>query len=159
MDENGYSQDWIPVDTPITITGLPEGKHIVSVIARKASNAEQEEANATIARWTVDTIAPTVTISGTPNDPTNQTTATLTVGGMGVIAYMYDLDGGGYSTETTVTTPIVLLNGLGHGPHTVSVIGKDTAENWQAEAEARTTTWTAQRLPLMLPQALTMWSR
>jgi len=94
--------------------------------------------------WTdsfvVDTKAPTATISGVPNDPTNQTGATLSVGGEGVTHYRYKLDGGTYGGETAAATPID-LEGLTDGLHTVYVIARDAAGNWQAEGDASTASW------------------
>ena len=81
------------------------------------------------------------TIAGSPSSPTNSTAATLTVGGTDVVAYMYKLDDGSYSAETDISNSIN-LTGLTEGAHTVSVIGKDAAGNWQAEADATTATWT-----------------
>jgi subtilisin family serine protease len=73
------------------------------------------------------------TLSGAPQGPTSASGAILSVGGDGVVAYRYRLDGGGYSAELPVSTPIV-LDGLSDANHTVYVLGKDAAGNWQAAA-------------------------
>lgn len=65
-------------------------------------------------------------ISGEPISPTAQTSATLTVGGPGITHYRYNLNGGPYSGETPVSSPIV-LSGLADGTYTVSVVGKNSA--------------------------------
>jgi spore coat protein CotH len=81
-------------------------------------------------------------ISGEPAALTYLTDATLAVGGPGITHYRWRLDGGAYSAETAVGTPIS-LSGLAAGPHTVDVIGKNTAGVWQAEADAtHSKTWT-----------------
>jgi len=89
----------------------------------------------------VDLTPPTATISGTPATPTRSTGATLTIGGAQVVAYKYKLDGGSFSAETPVATPITLA-GLSEAGHTVAVAGRDAAGNWQLENDASTTTWT-----------------
>ncbi len=75
-------------------------------------------------------VPPGASISGEPPSPTSQTGATLTVGGPGITHYRYNLNGGGYSPETPVSTPIV-LSGLGNGTYTVSVVGKNSAGVFQ----------------------------
>jgi len=57
-----------------------------------------------------------------------------------VVVYKYKLDNGSYSAELNVSVPIT-LSSLAEGSHSVSVIGRDLAGNWQAEANAGTATW------------------
>ena len=85
------------------------------------------------------TTPPTATISGIPDSSTNQTDATLTVGGESIISYKYKLDDGEYANETLVTNQIALTD-LADGSHTVYVLGRDAAGDWQTEAT--TATWT-----------------
>jgi len=89
---------------------------------------------------------PVATIAGTPPVFTNTTGATLTVGGANVVSYKYKIDNGVYSADTPIATPIT-LSGLADGSHTVSVIGKGAAFNWQPEAGAATATWTVDTTP------------
>ncbi len=93
-----------------------------------------------IASFTVDTGAPTATLSGTPANPTKQIITDITVAGTQVTHYKYKLDAGSYGAETALATHIT-LSGLTGGSHTLSVIGKDTAGNWQSEATPTTYTW------------------
>ena len=145
--DSGTYGDEITVIEPISLSGLTDGSHTLYVIGRDLAGNWQTEA--TTATWIVDTIPPTATISGVPPNPTNQTGATLTVGGEGVTYYKYkvetDIQGmlgnGGYSEEIPLTTDIS-LTGLTDGSHTVYVIGRDTAENWQSEASPTTASWT-----------------
>lgn len=69
-------------------------------------------------------------ISGEPESPTTATTALLIVGGPGITHYRYSLNGGPFSSETSVTNRIILA-GLTNGAHSVAVIGKNSAARWQ----------------------------
>ncbi len=87
-----------------------------------------------------DTTPPVVSASGSPSSPTASTSATLTVSSTDVVAYKYKLDNDPYSAETNPSTPIT-LSSLSEGSHTISIIGKDVAGNWQSEGSATTYTW------------------
>lgn len=77
--------------------------------------------------------APTVTLSNKPANPTNSTTAAITVGGTDVVAYKYKLDLGSYVSEVLIATDNTIdLTGLADGDHTIDVIGRDAVGNWQA---------------------------
>ena len=91
--------------------------------------------------FSVDTVPPTAEISNAPDVLTNQEDFSLIVCGTGVSCYKYKLDGGSYSSETAVENPID-LSGLSDGVHTLSIIGRDSAGNWQSEAEATVASWT-----------------
>jgi len=93
-----------------------------------------------IEAWEQIVPPPVATVDGAPASPTKQTDASLTVGGAGVVAYKYKLDGGVYSGEVPVAEPIV-LSGLTEGGHTVYVLGKNTYGDWQAEAAATAASW------------------
>jgi len=84
-----------------------------------------------------------VSISGEPVGTTNQTSATLTIGvnrtagipagwpnGSGYTHYRWRLDGGAWSGEIPLSTPLT-LTGLGIGAHSVDVIGKNDAGFYQ----------------------------
>jgi hypothetical protein len=97
--------------------------------------------------WQLDTMAPTATISGMPETPTDSTEVTVTVGGADVVAYMYRLDDTVYGDEIPVSSPIS-LSGLSEGLHTIHVVGKDAAGNWQATSESTEASW---EINLVLP--------
>ena len=80
-------------------------------------------------------------LTGVPTAPTPKRSAAITVGGTGVTAYKYSLDGGAWSAETSITTPVSLA-GLSLGAHTLSVVGKNSLGLWQDTASATTATWT-----------------
>jgi alpha-tubulin suppressor-like RCC1 family protein/subtilisin family serine protease len=135
LDTGGYSAE-TPVSIPISLGPLDEGYHRVSALGK--DSAGNWQASPTLVEWTVDVTAPAATISGTPASPTKATGATLSVAGTGVYSYKYLLDTGAYSAATPVGTKIT-LSSLGDGPHSVSVLGKDLAGNWQATPT--TATW------------------
>ncbi|MEM7384689.1 MAG: lamin tail domain-containing protein, partial [Verrucomicrobiota bacterium] len=66
---------------------------------------------------------------------------TLHISGPGVIAYRYALDGHAFGAETPVSEPL-LLTGLAPGPHTLKVVGRNSAGIWQPEEEAAGHSWT-----------------
>jgi len=75
------------------------------------------------------------TISGEPDSPAYQNTATLTVGGTDITHYRYRVNGGAWSADTLVSQP-VNLTGLANGHYTVYVVGRNSAGTWQADADA-----------------------
>lgn len=96
-------------------------------------------------------------IDGGPANTTGSTAATFTVGGPGLIAYKWRLDGGAWSspvtigagavfdrTNPTVRTGTISLSELTTGPHTLEVLGMDFAGNWQDADPAKTYTGQAQ---------------
>jgi len=88
----------------------------------------------------------TATLINAPKGLTNAESYTVTVGGIGVVSYKYNVDDGPWSAETAVD---VLLDFavVADGDYTLSVIGKSVAGNWQAEADATTATWKVDSTP------------
>jgi len=81
-------------------------------------------------------------ISGEPAASVGKTSATLIVGGPAIVAYKYRVNGGAWSAETPVATPIS-LSGLSNGSYTVYVIGKNSAGEWQdMNSPTASRTWT-----------------
>ncbi|HKX61210.1 MAG TPA: lamin tail domain-containing protein, partial [Verrucomicrobiae bacterium] len=81
------------------------------------------------------------TVSGEPDSPTYQNTATLNVGGTDITHYRYRVNGGAWSADTLVSQPINLTS-LANGQYTVSVVGRNSAGTWQADADATVSrTW------------------
>ena len=114
-----------------------------------------------------------VSLSGAPTGTTNATGATITVGslmtgsglptgaaqfpnGSGWTHYRWRLDGGAWSTETPIATPLS-LTGLAPGPHTLEVAGRNDAGTYQdspdlgANARVSRATWTVD--PAFVPPA------
>jgi len=137
LNDGEYGSETL-VPNQIVLTDLTVGSHKVYVLGRDAAGDWQIDP--TTATWTVNTQAPTAIISGIPSSPTNQTGATLTISGEGVTHYKYKLDNGVYGSESAVANPITLA-GLTEGSHTVYVIGRDEAGNWQSETNPTTAPW------------------
>ena len=137
LDDGEYGSETF-VSNEIALTDLTDGNHTVYVLGRDAAGDWQAEP--TTATWTVGTQALTAIISGIPSSPTNQTGASLTIGGEGVTHYKYKLDDAAYGSEIAVADPIS-LTGLTDGSHTVYVIGRDAAGNWQSETSPTTASW------------------
>jgi subtilisin family serine protease len=88
-----------------------------------------------------DNSAPNAVLTNTPSSGTTDTNASIHVGGNQVVSYKYKLNNGNYSDETPTSTPII-LSGLTVGLNTISVIGKDRANNWQSKTTPTTYGWT-----------------
>jgi hypothetical protein len=80
-------------------------------------------------------VAVKATISGEPDSPTYQTTATLNVGGTDITHYRYRVNNGAWSSDTAVSQPIN-LSSLANGHYTVYVVGRNSTGTWQADADA-----------------------
>lgn len=100
--------------------------------------------NLTAGSFSIDTTSPTaVTLSGTPQNPDTSAIPqiSVTVSGDDIKKYKYKLDNGAFSEETDISVKISQI-GLTNGEHTLSVIGKDSAGNWQSESSPTVFTWT-----------------
>ena len=86
--------------------------------------------------------APVAVISGEPRAVTPFSGATLTVGGSGIVAYRFSLNGGAYSDETPTNLPIT-LSALPHGStNSLRVLGKNSSDLWQSPASPTvSSTW------------------
>jgi|GEM_PF-3129998 len=148
--DNSVATDYAderPVSVPISLPPLGEGGHTIAVIGR--DSAGNWQVDGTPVSWIVDTIPPRAVIKGAQPDPTNTTNANLAIGGDGVVAYRYKLDDGAYSDEKPIADAIILAS-LAEGTHTVAVIGRDSAGNWQAETNPTTIGWLVDLTPPIL---------
>lgn len=145
LDGSSYSTNYNFVNSAgsITVSGLSDGSHTVSVVAE---NTTTGEVTAPISvSWVVDTVAPVATLSNPPGDKTTELSALITVGGQDVVSYKYKLDGASYSSATDVATKIMLVN-LSTGKHTLTVIGQDSVGNIQQTPTVYT--WTVGSTPI-----------
>ena len=143
--------DWFSLRTGSPATGAgPNERDLGAVVSPASTGAQAEELKG-------------VWLSGEPASTTPRTSATLIVGinrtgngiptsgfpnGSGYTHYKWRLDGGAWSAETPLATPIS-LNGLANGPHYVEVTGKNDAGLYQDDAAlgadavvTRSRTWT-----------------
>jgi hypothetical protein len=82
-------------------------------------------------------------LGNAPRAATPETSETITIGGPGIFAYRWKLDGGAWSAPVsiapgvfprsgaTIRTGTLALQELSEGPHTLEVTGQDFAGNWQ----------------------------
>jgi hypothetical protein len=115
--------------SPRTLTGLASGVHSFSVRGCDAvGNCDPTPA---IRTWTIDAIAPTVTITGGPTGVVASSSAsfTFTASEAGA-AFQCALDAGAYLACTSPST----YSGLAIGAHTFSVRACDAAGNCSAPA-------------------------
>lgn len=80
------------------------------------------------------------TVSGTPSSPTADTSAILLVGGDYVDFYKYQFNGGAWSAERAVATP-VSLSGLTAGTVSVSVLGRSQYGSYLDASNAVIVNW------------------
>jgi outer membrane protein assembly factor BamB len=118
---SGYYSD------EITYSDLPDGAHVFETRAT-APDGTVEDPPATW-RWTVDTRAPTTTISAGPGDVAGSARFSFAADETGV-TFKCQLDGGGWAACTSPKS----YDGLGNGSHTFEVVGRDAAGNGGASA-------------------------
>jgi len=128
LDAGSYSSCTSPKD----YTGLGEGNHTFSVTATDSAGNTGPAATRS---WTIDTTAPTASITGGPADPTNSTSASLAFSSEPGAGFQCKLDAGSYSSCTSPKD----YTGLGEGNHTFSVTATDSAGN---TGPAATRSWT-----------------
>jgi hypothetical protein len=98
---------------------------------------------ASIAEWAY--------VLGGPSGTVAQTSASFTIGGPGIVAYKWRIDGGAWSASVQIgaggvlprATPTIRhstlnVTNLAAGAHTLEVLGQDMAGNWQDADPART---------------------
>jgi beta propeller repeat protein len=108
----------IPVSQSIELTGL-SGVVQLAVSGRSRYGSYHSDSEAVTVSWTVDTGAPAISITGTPETPTRETAATLYVEESSY--YCYRIDGGAYQPDAGAGSPIVLAR-LTDGEHAVEVL-------------------------------------
>jgi Lamin Tail Domain len=96
-------------------------------------------------------------LGGGPAAVTVEKDASFVVGGPGIFAFKWRLDGSAFSAPVpiadgsfprsgpTTRTALLSFTNLNNGAHTVEVIGQDFAGNWQPEEQASAQMWTVDR--------------
>jgi hypothetical protein len=110
--------------SPKAYSGLAAGSHTFQVKATDtAGNTDPTPATFT---WTIDTAAPDTTITSTPANPTNSTSASFSFSSSeGGSTFQCQLDGGGYLPCVSPSS----YSGLGEGTHSFQVKATDLAGN------------------------------
>jgi Big-like domain-containing protein len=124
--------------SPFTTTTLADGAHAITI---RASDAAGNTATATTASFTIDTVPPTVTLTGQPATLSNDSTPTVT----------FTTAGGATTTDCRVdagtfaacTSPFT-AGALADGAHTISVRATDGAGN---STTATTVSFTIDTVP------------
>jgi hypothetical protein len=129
LDGGGFAS----CTSPKPYAALPDGSHTFQVRQTDAAGNTGPAASFT---WTVDSTAPAApTITASPSNPTNSTSASFSFTGEGRATFPCQLDGGGFSLCTSPKP----YSGLLAGSHTFQVHQTDTAGNMSANASY---TWT-----------------
>lgn len=121
--------------SPVNYTGLPDGSHTFTV---RATDAAGNLATRT-ATWAVDTVAPTVAITGHPNNVSNSSSPSFSFSTTGATGTTCKLDSG---TATACTSPAG-YSGVPDGMHTFTVVASDAAGN----TATGTFSWTIDTTP------------
>jgi sugar lactone lactonase YvrE len=112
--------------SPHEFTGLANGAHTFTVRAIDA--AGNSDASPATFAWTIDTVAPDTTISGTPAANSNSATATFTFTSEANTSFQASIDGAAYAAAASP----LQLSGLASGTHTFNVRAIDAAGNLDA---------------------------
>ena len=138
LDSGAFS----PCTSPTTLGPTPDGSHSFTVRAADAAGNVGSTSHA----WTIDTVAPTVTLGTTPPNPSNDPTPSFGFSASEASTFQCQLDAGGFAPCTSPTT----LGSTGEGSHTFTVKATDTAGNtgqssysWTIDTVAPTASLTA----------------
>lgn len=141
-----YNGWWTGVGTPISSSSGSDGLKRICVVGRDAAGNEQE--TATEYNWSLDTIAPSATLSGVPNSESQDTVLDVTVAGSDVTSYQFSLIEGTSSCATAAYNGLwkplnekIDVNIGNDGDKKLCVIGRDVSENEQPKASATSYTW------------------
>src|SRR6478672_1774396 len=107
--------------SPTTLGSTPDGSHTYTVRATdNAGNTGQASYS-----WTIDTVAPTVTLGNKPPNPSNDATPTFSFSAGETSTFQCELDAGAFAPCTSPTT----LGSTADGSHTYTVKATDGAGN------------------------------
>lgn len=123
MDSGG----WSVCSSPKSYSSLTQGSHSFSIVA---NDSVGNISSVVTYNWTIDTTAPTVTLSSAPNSLTNSTSASFSfsgtdLGGGTVASYECDLDNSGFSNCVSPKVYSALTSAV----HTFQVRAVDSAGN------------------------------
>jgi hypothetical protein len=128
LDAGAYSADFDP-SIPISLKGLADGTHALSVMGKDAAGTYQSTPTSIL--WTVDTVAPTTTIVSLPPAVSNLATGNIAFSSSKPgSTFKCTLDTG---SATVCSSPFGFL-ALGGGSHKVTITATDPAGNVQTAA-------------------------
>lgn len=127
--------NWTDCSSPLVLLNLSQGVHQLWVYAvDDVGNIDHPQT--AYYSWTVDTVAPNVSLNSHPTDPSNSASADFTFSSTDATAtFTCQLDGGGFSACTSPKN----YPSLSNGSHTFSVMAVDPAGNLSTPAAY---TWT-----------------
>jgi hypothetical protein len=129
--------------SPVSYSALADGSHTFTVVATDSlGNVDATPATRT---WTIDTIAPDSTVTGSPSDPSNVVSPSFTFTSTETGTFQCQIDGGAFGSCTSPYTAA----GLSEGPHTFAVRATDTAGN--TDPTPASFTWTVDLTPPAAP--------
>lgn len=145
--DSGLWSGRIAIANPISLNGIEGGAHTLRVVGVDAAGNEQDAQSATAFAWTIDLDAPAALLSGTPANPTSDDAIDVLANGSDVVSYKFKIDEGGVWSEEFSAAAHIAVPGITEGAHTLFVIAKDTAGNWQAIADATAYSWSVDITP------------
>ena len=133
-----------PCTSPTTLGSTADGSHTYTV---KATDAAGNTGPAASYAWTIDTVAPTATLTAKPANPSNDSTPSFSFSAGEASTFQCQLDAGAFAPCTSPTT----LGSTADGSHTYTVKATDAAGNtgpaasyvWTIDTVAPTATLTA----------------
>ena len=110
-----------PCTSPTTLGSTADGSHTYTV---KATDAAGNAGQASYV-WTIDTVAPTATLTAKPANPSNDPTPSFSFSAGETSTFQCQLDAGAFAPCTSPTT----LGSTADGSHTYTVKATDAAGN------------------------------
>lgn len=148
-NQAGYS-GFADADQGITfdVSAAIDGTYRLCVVGRDNAGNSQNISSATVFNWTKDTSVPTAVAATIPTAATNLSSLNLTVSSAAAYKYKFGKANTtdcstttSYSSETLISSAIVLNHSSGVGIYRLCLIGKSSAGVWQTEALATAYNW------------------
>lgn len=147
LDAGGFKK----CTSPATYSGLGQGAHTFAVQAK--ANGKKDKSPATRS-FSVDTVAPTPTITGGPTGSTDDTTPTFTFTATGAAAFTCAIDSAAFAA---CTSPFTQATPLADGAHTFTVRARDAAGNQGSAARAFTVATPIVKNQATMEAAAALW--
>src|SRR5207248_3840897 len=108
--------------SPKSYTGAPDGSHTFQV---KATDTAGNTGTAVSYTWTIDTVAPTASITASPTNPSNSSAPSFSFSSEAGATFQCALDGAAFASCSSPKS----YTGVADGSHTFQVKATDTAGN------------------------------